>query len=170
MRMKFLAVAVAIIMTLPFSGRGAGHGGDVATPDPELRGELQTFIYSYGSYWGGRRRFSITVEAADPAAPKYFFTAKGSNGVKMDAKGYIGRRELDSIAAVIKENGIFSWNGFNERSSRILDGYGFALKAEFTDGTIAAIGYEEYPDNYKQGHTALSACLIDIADSLAPKQ
>ena len=176
---------LALGLALLISGCGRRNNVDVFTgtfdqndgrgktstvpPNPENMGSLLAFEYNYGSYTGGEWEFKIINQTTDIASsPQYLFTARGYNGVDMDAKGFVEAGVIDDLAKLIYENGIISWNGFNERNSDILDGYGFKLIAQFDSGTLIASGYETYPDDYRRGHAALAEYLNALAGKVMP--
>jgi len=130
-------------------------------------GGLKNFAYSYGSFNGGQRDFTITEASGDDVRSegRYLFVAKGYNGVDLDVEVFVGQDVLDDIAAIIADNGIAEWDGFDEVDRDILDGYSFLLAAQYESGTIQASGYMKYPNNYEQGHAALSEYLESLAAS-----
>ena len=157
-----LAMAMATSMFPMFSLDGCKTKGLT-----EL-GNLETFEYDYGSFNGGYWRFEIT-KADDGVAgsdSEYLFIAQGSNGIDLDVEAYVGQDTLDDLAAIIVSNDILSWDGFSGSDNDVLDGYSFTLKVESTEGTIFASAYMKLPDNYDQGHAALSKYLVDLADRL----
>lgn len=63
---------------------------------------------------------------------------------------------LDKVREILEENQVGNWNGFHGSNSHVLDGDGFGLFVEFTDGTtISASGENRYPKNYSETASAL---------------
>ena len=161
----FGIIAALLTLMLPLSLVGCG-----GSPTIEEPGSLRAFAYSYGSYNEGYWDFDIKPEEQGGEI-RYRFIATGHNGVEMDVDQYIDQSVMDDLALIIYENDIRFWNGFAEHDDSILDGYEFGLAAVYADGSlIAAGGYMKYPDNYRQGHDALSAYLNALAADLGNSQ
>lgn len=134
--------------------------------NPENTGELLAFSYSYGSYHEGYWDYSMTRMEDDFGYEHIYFRAEGSNGANLNAYAEIDQSILDDIAGIIRKHDIFSWNGFNGNDEDVLDGYGFAIAADYKNGSLAADGYAETPDHYEEGHAALSAYLLTLAEGM----
>ena len=176
---RYISISIAIVALLALAACAGGNGGNarmdtsitptlniVSSPGGNARADtsaLTVFEYDYGSFNGGERKYTIRAEGAG-----YLFTARGYNGVDLNVEAPVNRGDLDGLAAVIRDNGIASWDGFDKRDPNILDGYGFSLSAEFESWTLEAHGYEKYPQNYEAGHAALSAYLDGLAHRFAP--
>ena len=116
------------------------------------------FTYNYGSYNGGYYEYNIKNKNK-----KNIFTAKGYNGVNLNINKEIDEYYLEQLSKIIKETNIESWNGFNKKDNKILDGYSFNLKVEYKNGkTINASGYMKYPKNYKNTHKKIVKFLKSI--------
>ena len=73
-------------------------------------------------------------------------------GVELDAA------DVEALRALIDENDLWLWNGFQESNSYVLDGDSFGLSASFADGTeLSAWGSNAYPDGYSAGAQAICA-------------
>jgi hypothetical protein len=56
---------------------------------------------------------------------------------------------VESLMDVIETYDIASWDGFDESAKYVLDGEGFSLEIQFTDGTsISARGDNRFPERY----------------------
>ncbi len=120
--------------------------------------KITNFTYNYGSYNGGYYEYNIKKKKK-----KNIFTAKGYNGVNLNINKEIDEYYLEQLSKIIKETDIESWNGFNKKDNKILDGYSFNLKVEYKNGkTINASGYMKYPKNYKNTHKKIVKFLKSI--------
>ena len=73
-------------------------------------------------------------------------------GVELD------EADVEALRALIDENDLWSWNGFQYSNSCILDGDSFSMRADFADGTqLSAWGSNAYPDGYSAGAQAICA-------------
>ncbi|MDO5322410.1 MAG: hypothetical protein Q4G06_00185 [Clostridia bacterium] len=73
-------------------------------------------------------------------------------GVELDAA------DVEALQALIDENDLWSWDGFQESNSYVLDGDSFGLSASFADGTkLSAWGSNAYPKGYSAGAQAICA-------------
>lgn len=73
-------------------------------------------------------------------------------GVELDAA------DVEALRALIDENDLWSWNGFQKSNSYVLDGDSFGLSASFADGTeLNAWGSNAYPKGYSAGAQAICA-------------
>ena len=73
-------------------------------------------------------------------------------GVELDAA------DVEALRELIDENDLWSWNGFQESNSYVLDGDSFGLSASFADGTkLSAWGSNAYPKGYSAGAQAICA-------------
>ena len=73
--------------------------------------------------------------------------------MSINGKAYraIDTAVVDKLACVIEDYDLFGWDGFDESRDDVLDGEGFVLEVEFTDGTsIRAQGDNAFPENYSQ--------------------
>lgn len=112
--------------------------------------EIINFSYSYGSM---DYAYKYNIEKKDE---KIILTAKGQNAVDLNINKEINQSDLEQLAKIINDNGIYEWNGFNKRDKDIMDGYGFTLEIIYQDGkTLKAEGYMKYPKDYKKHHNTL---------------
>ncbi|MGN0183738.1 MAG: hypothetical protein ACI4AL_01365 [Aristaeellaceae bacterium] len=73
-------------------------------------------------------------------------------GVELDAA------DVEALRALIDENDLWSWDGFQRSNSYVLDGDSFGLSAAFADGTeLSAWGSNAYPEGYSAGAQAICA-------------
>ena len=97
--------------------------------------------------------------------------------IESDETGYvltISEREsrpippetADALCAVIDKYGLEQWDGFSKSQSGVLDGEGFRLEIELTDGTrILASGDNAFPPDYFNAMGELWAILEAAAGS-----
>ena len=63
---------------------------------------------------------------------------------------------MRELAAVIDELGLRSWDGFEGSSNHVLDGSGFNLEIDFTDGSaVRASGDNCFPENFGEAKKAI---------------
>ena len=112
----------------------------------EIKSDIVSFKYYYGGYHGGYYKYNISKVEDD-----IIFTAKGSNGIKLDGikldiDKKIDKSYLKELSKIINENKIYEWNGFNKHNKDVQDGYGFSIEVNYENGeVIKANGYMEYP-------------------------
>ncbi|MCL1799370.1 MAG: hypothetical protein FWG23_06510 [Eggerthellaceae bacterium] len=166
-----LAAALAFSLTACDAFAGLPGGPPKVEPLSELEdwGTLEYFEYRFGSFNEGQWEYRIErkeakgEEGKGATEPTCLFTTRGYSSADMYMEEYVDASVLDDIAQIIAENGILSWDGFEKRDLDILDGFGFRLEAEFTEGALFATGYEKYPKDYSRGHQALSSYLDALA-------
>ena len=57
---------------------------------------------------------------------------------------------MDRVREILETNEVGSWNGFHGNNFMVLDGGGFSMYVEFTDGTtLSASGENCFPANYQ---------------------
>lgn len=57
---------------------------------------------------------------------------------------------MDQVREILERNEVGDWNGFHGNNSRVLDGGGFSIYVEFTDGTtLSASGENCFPAHYQ---------------------
>lgn len=67
-----------------------------------------------------------------------------------------------SLQDVVKRNNLDSWDGFHEANDGILDGSGFSLVIEYTDGTsVRASGSNVFPSGYQQGMKEITEAISE---------
>ena len=77
----------------------------------------------------------------------------------------------EKLKMALKENGAESWDGFSEHDSEVMDGSGFTLHAEFSDGSeILANGYMEWPPNYGNVSHAIQELFLEVYEAEALKE
>ena len=71
---------------------------------------------------------------------------------------------VDALMQIIDEYNVDAWDGFSKSNEYVMDGEGFLLEVELTDGTsITASGDNAFPENY---YPVVSS-LQEILDSAA---
>lgn len=139
--------------------------GCAATKTAKELGALRAFRYSFGSFFGGSYVYSIAAETDDDGNERVMLRSETENIAQPEKTScVVDASVLDELAALIFDNGIAGWDGFSERDSSILDGYGFVLNAQFENGTITADGYMKEPRGYEKAHAALADYLAKLAD------
>lgn len=64
--------------------------------------------------------------------------------------------EVQALEKLIKDSGLWAWNGFSESDAYVLDGESFGLSAAFADGrTLEACGNNAFPAGYREGAAAI---------------
>ena len=123
---------------------------------------ILSISYEYGSFSGGYWSFDLRLEDGH-----VFLSAQGSNGVDLEIKSQpVPDNALVELQNIIADHDIILWNGFSKRDDDILDGYSFELDINYENGAeLHASGYMMEPDNYKQGHAALSEYLLALAEA-----
>lgn len=150
---KILLNILIIIMALTITGCGKK-----SVIKSEIKSEINSFSYNYGSYNGGYYNYSITTNDN-----KVTLIAEGYNGVELNINKEIDNVYLEQLSKIINNNKIYEWDGFDKRDNSILDGYSFELIINYKDGSvIEASGYMKYPKNYDTGHKALTDFLNSI--------
>jgi len=118
-------------------------------------GEIVGIEYSYGGLSGKYKEYKIYIENG-----KTYIVGKGLSGEKFNINKQVRASVLEDISEIIEDNEIYKWYGFDESAEGVLDGYSFTLTVKYRDGREErAHGYVKKPDNYKEGHEALSEYL-----------
>lgn len=126
-------------------------------------GKLISFNYLYGTF--RYRPFEFTIERviADDGVERIYFTAEGYDNGLISVNEEIEEAVLDDIVAIMKDENIFAWDGFDQSNTEVRDGFSFSLRAKFENRTVRANGYMKAPDNFKEGHQRLSEYLLSLA-------
>ncbi|HBU12036.1 MAG TPA: hypothetical protein DEB31_04715 [Clostridiales bacterium] len=114
--------------------------------DPDSPGSLLSFRYRFGENEAMYDEYEITTQDDE-----VYFSANLADGT--EAQGNVAGSVLEDIVALMNYNDIFEWNGFH--GERETGGGYFEITAQFHNGKFDASGYEEKPENYRQGHAAL---------------
>ena len=70
------------------------------------------------------------------------------------------------LEAMLRENGVGGWNGFDRVDKRVLDGRSFSLSVTMAGGkSISAHGYMKWPKNYREVRAALDEMFTQAASS-----
>lgn len=84
-----------------------------------------------------------------------------------DKDGFIKKKDIDKLEAIIRKYDINSWDGFHESNLDILDGSAFTLNITYSDGTeVNADGYMMWPAGYDDARDALMEHLQRIAEKM----
>ena len=114
-----------------------------ATAEPAVRTLSRLFVSRNGSI--AFPFFEITLEPDG-----YVLTVNGETSCPMD-----GADEA-AIMRVFAAYGLAAWDGFSKSNEGVLDGEGFLLEIEFTDGTsVHASGSNAFPSHYHEAMGAL---------------
>ena len=82
--------------------------------------------------------------------------------VSQGASRPIKREAVDALTRVIETYDLFQWDGFQRSNPNVLDGEGFRLEIEFTDGSsITATGDNAFPPHYFDAIGDMQAILED---------
>ena len=114
---------------------------------------LTTFSFNHGGM-STDQIFSYAVYERDGRMLADFdlYCRYEIEGVELDAA------DVEALRELIDENDLWSWNGFQESNSYVLDGDSFGLSASFADGTkLSAWGSNAYPKGYSAGAQAICA-------------
>lgn len=77
---------------------------------------------------------------------------------------------MEEAEAICEEFNVRSWDGFDRSVSNLYDGEGFALIAEYSDGTsVSAKGYASFPEGYSDFKRKLMDMLEPHIDELVAK-
>ena len=169
-RILRLSIMVLSVLILGIAGCGAGQKKP-SQPGRNISGaqevnsrsaRILSISYEYGSFFGGYWDFELHLED-----DQVLLSAQGSNGVDLDINSQpVPDNVLVELQDIIAGNGVMLWDGFSKRDDDVLDGYSFALSINYENGEeLSASGYMMEPDNYEQGHAALSEYLLALAGS-----
>ena len=69
---------------------------------------------------------------------------------------------IQQLYAVVDGHKLRKWNGFDKSNSLVMDGSGFYLRIDFSDGTqIMARGSNSYPTGYGEAVDAIDVLFLD---------
>ena len=69
---------------------------------------------------------------------------------------------MQQLSAVVDGHDLRKWNGFDKSNSLVMDGSGFYLRIDFSDGTqIMARGSNRYPAGYSEAVDAIDVLFLD---------
>lgn len=109
--------------------------------------QLTMLSYTYSNSMNMEDTYTYTVTNA---GDKY--TLKIESPIYKDDEYYeteISSEEYSKVAELAKNCKIENWNGFHGVNTMVLDGDGFSLSAEYSDGaSISASGSNSYPDGF----------------------
>lgn len=115
------------------------------TKQESYKGEIVSFSFGSGSYFGGYTDYDIERIGSKTAR----YTAKGYNMSDLDVEKTIDAKYLDELQKIIERNNVAAWDGFDKSDNDIMDGASFTLHVVYENGrTIDAHGYMKYPVNY----------------------
>ena len=162
-KLLFTAIIITVALILTLAACNGGVLGNRSNANagfyliPEGSAVLCSMLrldYNYGSFSEGTMYFTVSP---------FLTMCMGFGTDDMDVTGEVEESVMEDLAKIIHSNGIFLWDGFKAESDEAGIGYGFSLMAEFEHGTITAEGFEKVPENYRQGHSALSKYLESLS-------
>ena len=69
---------------------------------------------------------------------------------------------IQHLSAVVDGHNLRKWNGFDKSNSLVMDGSGFYLRIDFSDGTqIMGRGSNSFPDGYGEAVDAIDVLFLD---------
>lgn len=69
---------------------------------------------------------------------------------------------MQQLFAVVDDHNLRNWNGFDKSNSLVMDGSGFYLRIDFSDGTqIMGRGSNSFPDGYGEAVDAIDVLFLD---------
>lgn len=151
MKKKVFLILLLIVILIGITGCNSKE---------KIDSDIISFKYHYGSYNDYYYEYDINI-----IDEKVVLNAKGYNAVNLNVEKEIDKSYLEELAKIINDNEIYKWNDFDKSDKNILDGYGFNLEVNYSNGkTLKAHGYMKYPKNYNEGHKVLSEFLEQIIE------
>lgn len=120
-------------------------------------GALQSFHYDYGSFHEGYVDYDLTA-----AEGLWTLRAVGSNGNDLNVEKAVKEEVIIELQQVLEEAEITNWDGFDDITDNVLDGYSFKLLVAYENHELQAQGYEKYPPNYLEAHDKLVTFLESL--------
>lgn|GEM_PF-6335292 len=161
------AIASVLLALSILMGGITGCSSGVSLKD---MGELKYICFHYGVYYVDSYLFELSI--VDVGVDNSEAWALRVNGegwldykVVFSVDFELDVSALDDFAAIIADNGIADWNGFNQVDGRSENGYTWGLVAEYENGVIDAYGIEKYPSNWEKGHKALTDLLFALSEA-----
>lgn len=122
---------------------------------------LKTFAYRYGGMVMPRIA-GIDVRSSEDGYIADFLLGGGDNieGIPLSDN------DIEALKGLMDEHELWSWAGFDEADSMILDGEGFSFEATFADGTeVSAHGSNSFPSGYWEAKEAFLSCIERIIET-----
>ena len=117
----------------------------------KIESDITFFQFSQDYGLGGYCVYIIKIE------DNKVIYSKEAVGMETDSiEKEIDKKALEDIQKIINDKEIYKWNGFDRYDKDVLDGSGFSLIVNYSNGErISANGYMKYPTNYREGADAL---------------
>ena len=146
MKRRIAALLAALLLLAPFGGAAEEEAGLEGMTKEIARFELYRFgEMAYDSY--------EIVRLPDG----YSVSVSGGTAQRLDGQ------TVRALAAVIEKYALSRWDGFDRSRADVLDGEGFRLEIEFTDGSaIRAFGDNAFPADYFDAMGELQEILDDM--------
>lgn len=120
---------------------------------------ITSFCYSHSGS-STSEMYSYEIEADDESSGtvvNYEFN-NGFETYTLPADGEL----MQQLFAVVDDHNLRKWNGFDKFNSLVMDGSGFYLRIDFSDGTqIMARGSNSYPAGYGEAVDAIDVLFLD---------
>ena len=117
----------------------------------EINSDITSFNFGCDFGLGGYYHYQIRVED-----DKVIFTKEAIGMTTENIEKEITKKDLEEIQKIINEQEIYKWNGFDKTDKNVLDGSGFNLSVNYSNGeNIEAHGYMRYPKNFKEASDVL---------------
>ncbi len=117
----------------------------------EINSDITSFNFGRDFGLGGYYHYQIRVED-----DKVIFTKEAIGMTTENIEKEITKKDLKEIQKIINEQEIYKWNGFDKTDENVLDGSGFTLSVNYSNGeNIEAHGYMRYPKNFKEASDVL---------------
>ena len=158
--MLLLALLILVLILAAVCGLSCRAPEEELPQDPC---RLLSFEYIYSDFRYRPQSFSLRRAIGEGGEPCAFFKAEGYHAGIFNLEEAMESSVLDELAAILKEEAIFAWDGFDQRNTEVRDGFSFSLVAEFENRRIRARGYVNRPENFQKGHDRLSRYLLDLA-------
>ena len=126
--------------------------------------EIKDVTHFYFTYSNGLDFDDRVFYQLDGAEGQYTAVVK-PEGVKDEDAWHVSVDEAfaDQLIAILRENDVGSWNGFDKQDRRIMDGIGFSTHVILADGkTIDANGYMKWPSGYSSVEAALNGLFLGL--------
>jgi len=115
---------------------------------------ITSFCYSHSGS-STREMYSYEIETDEESGGtvvNYEFN-NGFETYTLPADGEL----MQQLFAVVDDHNLRKWNGFDKFNSLVMDGSGFYLRIDFSDGTqIMARGSNSYPTGYGEAARAIN--------------
>ena len=135
-----------------------------------------TNVYEFGGIidWDGEIETGRKLSTF--SAYRYGEISYDSYSIFLDEDGYhisvndekpllIDEETVQMLVEVIEEYNVSSWEGFDKTNENVLDGEGFSLEIEFTDGTsVKALGDNAFPEQYADAMGEMWDILTNITE------